>query len=75
MNLWNPGWPAYDFYDSYSWTLPQQPPWGQNKVAILELVLVERFKKESIYVLFNHQGKKGGHYEEVAPSGGSPVVA
>ena len=58
MNLWNPGWPAYDFYDSYSWTSPQQPPWGQNKVAILEVVLVERFKKSQFMYYLITRAKK-----------------
>ena len=29
--------------DNYSWTFPQRPPWGQEKVAV-----VDRFKKESV---------------------------
>ena len=43
-------------------------------MAILQVALVERLKQES-YVLFDHQDKKGGHYEEVAVSGGLTVVA
>ena len=30
----------------YSWTSPQRPPWGQEKVAV-----VESYKQEPMYVL------------------------
>ena len=72
-------WPAYDFYEkakiSYTCTSTQQPPLGQNKVVIIEVTFVQRFKQESMNGLFVHQDKKGGHCEEVAGSGGSTVVA